>query len=196
MNQNKLRRIKNDLHRSFKKFEKLFDPFIIIGIFLLFVIPTLSVLNLKPGTYPKQRESNVLGLTDQDYVSVEKSVTLDENIVNEFQIQRAEKDLYDSSFEISPTEEGDYSTPIFKAINPSPDQKMIAVFPEFEVNNNNTKISLQLNDTKFVVKDFDGSTYIPSIYLPAQKETEILLVVEANKAVNFSQNVKMELKVE
>ena len=74
------------------KYSKFLDPFVVVGILVLFAIPALTIINLTPTYVPPLKQPDVLGARDnesveillhmevKDGISVEKLSQNDENV--------------------------------------------------------------------------------------------------------------------
>lgn len=183
------------LNRSLSQLSKFLDPFLVLGIFVLFAIPVITVMNLTPGKRPTQEQSYVLGTTDQSTVSFTANSTAANGIAIE-KFTRTTDDSYTMQVQLLPHLAGTYRNTLFTAINGKKEEKKIQVSANFESVAPNTKISIVVDDVKFVILDEDGTMYPPTLYIMPQDTMLASIEVESSEQVNFVTGFSLDLSVE
>jgi hypothetical protein len=167
-----------------KKVSKFLDPFLVLGIFTLFLIPVITVLNLTPIVV-KPKQDNVLGAKDQTEAEIIVHSQDNEN----FRVIAQSNTEQSTSLKVTayPNLEGSYTTTILTINNYTEDEKNIGILPSFENSVNDSKISVVVDDVKFVLRDFDGTTYPPSLYIQPGETVDVKLEIENEIDINHSQ---------
>lgn len=184
----------NKLQKFTDKFGIFLDPFIILGILSLFLIPTLTVLNLTPDTMPESQKQTVLGTTDTSTVFITPNVEKSDGIWMDG-VSQIDDETYTFTFSHSAHKKGQYVNLIFTAENPTEDEKKLHIISGFEGVAMGTKVSVMVNDVKFVVLGPDGKTYPPTIYIQPDEKIQAYLVIENDQDVNFDSGFSLDLHV-
>ncbi len=179
----------------FKKIGKYLDPFLVLGIFVLFTIPIITLISLTPGHSTPSQNENVLGLTDLNSVSVTANTTAADGIVVEKMTQNSESSytIYIQSY---PHNKGVYRNSILTATNGTEDEKKIHVTSNFEGVALGTKVSIVVDDVRFIVLDTDGTTYPPTLYVVPSKSMTVDLEITSPSEVNYTTGFSLDLAIE
>ncbi|MBN1618083.1 hypothetical protein JW887_01950 [Candidatus Dojkabacteria bacterium] len=180
--------------RRFKtKFGKFLDPFVVAALFLLFLIPAITVINLTPG-YMKQNNTDVLGLSDTEAVRVTFN-----NITNEYLSTTTYKTMIEGNYEINVATysrpSGRYSYNFMSIENNLDKDKYIFVTSSFSQIEPDTQISLTVDGIKYILVDRDGNTYSPGITLRQGEKFDVGVMVENDYDVSFSSNFTVHLSI-
>jgi len=184
------------LARTVSRFSRFFDPFLVFGIFVLFAVPVITLLNLTP-TYnsPQTHTENVLGTTDQNNVSVTTNPEAQAGISVEKMTQTGDNS-YTIYVQTDPHQAGAYGNRLFTATNSTHEEKTLVVTSTFENISPDTKVSLLVDSVKFIVRDTDGTTYPPAIYLKPNSSVNVFVEIENASPVNFISGFSLDVTVE
>jgi hypothetical protein len=180
--------------RIFEKFGVALDPFIVLALFVIFLVPVITVLNLTPK-YHKNTQPNVLGETDSQFVTIDANQTYAEGISVEKMTQEGDNH-YTIYVKQDAHETGTYTNFLFTATNGTKEEATIVLSPVFEGAPDSTKYSVVLDEVKYVLRDENGDTYPPSIYLEPGKSVQLGLMIESPTNVNFTTRFAVEVGVE
>ncbi|MEA3357782.1 MAG: hypothetical protein U9Q67_05105 [Patescibacteria group bacterium] len=184
------------LKRSVSKFSTIFDPFLILGIFVLFLVPVLTVLNLTPIYKPPVvEEKDILGAADPEMFIVAANTEVQDGIYTEMTSQNS-PDSFMMHVNMEPRSKGTYQNKLFNVYNPYDEQKTLNITSGFEDIPLGTKISIMVDGVKFVVLDTDGTTYPPTIYVAGGEALDTFIVVEVSEDLNFSSGFGVGVVVE
>jgi hypothetical protein len=181
----------NKLHKFKTTFGKILEPFAIGLLALLFIIPTLTVLNLTPITR-KLEELNVLGVTTKDDISIDLVEGSHDIFTNE-RLQRIDeyKTLY--SAQLNKRAADSYSKPIIEIANNSADIKKVQFYGQTETSTN-SNIYLIINNKSHKIQNDRGFTNPLEIELfPGEKQI-FFLSIESLTGVQFNESFEMEIK--
>jgi hypothetical protein len=186
----------NNTGRSIKNaLGKYLDPFLVLGIFILFAIPIVSLFNLTPGYQPARHDDNVLGLADESTVTITANTVAGDGIVVE-KFNQTSETSYSFQVRMLPHEEGIYRNTLFTATNGTDSEAQLNITSNFESIAPGTKVSIVVDEVKFVVLDTDGTTYPPSIYVMPGDTLIASIEIEDTSAVNFASGFSLDLTVE
>lgn len=176
------------------KFGKFLDPFLILGIFILFLIPVITVINLTPSQKDIQKTESVLGSTDPEHVSVVANTTSADGITVDKVTQNSEKSytLYVLNDAHPP---GTYKNALFTATNGTLDEKKINVASNFESVPAGTVVSLLVDEVRFIILNEDGTIYPPTLYLTADSTLSAEVEIQSPSAVNYASGFSITLTV-
>lgn len=179
-----------------EKFKKtigqIMEPFAIGLLALLFIIPTLTVVNLTPVT-KKLEDLNVLGATSQSSLSF----TLIEGTHDIFKAEKLAKledDTYIYNTELSKRSADNYSKPIIEIANNSTDIQKIQYYGQTKVPTN-TNLYLIINEQSYRIQDEKGLTYPQDIEIYPGEKQVVFLSIESLSGVQFNEEFNMEIKV-
>ena len=176
------------------KFGAALDPFLILGIFILFLIPVITVINLTPGEKTVRETESVLGSTDPERVSILANTAPAEGITVDKVTQNSEK-TYTMYVLHDAHEAGTYTNALFTATNGTPDEKQINITSTFESVPADTTVSLMVEGVRFIILDEDGTTYPPTLYLTPDSATNADIEIQSENDVNFSSGFSLVLTV-
>ena len=99
---------------------KYLDPFLVLGIFILFAIPVVTLLNLTPGYKPPTHNDNVLGLADESTVTITANTVASDGLAVE-KFNQTTETSYTFQVQMLPREAGTYENTLFTATNGTDD---------------------------------------------------------------------------
>jgi hypothetical protein len=172
-------------------FGKILEPFALGLLALLFIIPSITVINLEPLTKNIKQFTDVLGVTTSSEVIVDLIGGTHEVLAGE-KIYRNENGEY--IYEAVLTKRGSdfYSKPILKLENRTDDEKTIT-FLGTTINPTRSDIGLIVNDLSYKLQKASGESETVEILLRPQSEYLVYLTVESVVGVQFSENFEMKI---
>ena len=174
---------------------KYLDPFLVLGIFILFAIPVITLVNLTPGYRPQTQNDDVLGLTDQSMVTITANTVASDGIAVE-KFNQTTETSYSFQVQLLPRESGTSQNTLFTATNGTNTEAQLNVTSNFESIAPGTKVSIVVDEVKFVVLDSDGTTYPPSIYVMPGDSLIASIEVETATPINFASGFSLDLTIE
>lgn len=170
---------------------QIFEPIALGILALLFIIPTVTVMNLTPIT-KKLEELNVLGVTvesDIDFTLVEGThdIFITENLYKE-------ENKFTYTTQLSKLSADNYSKPILEVANNSADIKVIEYYGQ-TISPTRTHIFLISNDQSYLLQDDKGFTYPQEIEIYPGEKQILFLSIESLSGVEFNEDFEMEMKV-
>ena len=183
----------NQKLQNFKNtFGKVLEPFAIGLLALLFIIPTLTVINLTPITQ-KLQELNVLGANTQDGVSLTLVEGTHDIFTNE-RLQRVDAENSTYSAKLNKRTADNYSKPILEIANNSTEIKTVRFYGQ-TITPTNSNIFLIINQKSYKIQNERGFTSpLEFEIFPGEKQI-IFLSIESLTGVQFSEDFEMEIKV-
>ena len=185
----------NQPKKVIKKFGTFLDPFLIVGIFILFLIPVITVINLTPGQKIPEKTESVLGAADPTLVNLLANTNTAEGITVTKVTQNSDHS-YTLYIEKEAHQKGVYQNKLFTASNGTPDEKRIHVTSNFEGIAPGTKVSVVVDGVRFIVLNSDGTTYPPTIYLTPGSAVSADIEIDSPTDVNFVSGFSFVLTIE
>ncbi len=185
----------NTFNKFQTKFGHLLDPFVILAIFVVFLVPVITVLNLTPQNKVQTQENpQVLGATNQTKVTIEPNLKYGDGITVDKVTPNG-----DSSFVLYvnqvPHKSGKYTNELFVASNPTDSEKTVRIDGVFNGVADDTKVSVILDGVKHVILGEDGVSYPTALYLEPGQNVKISVVIENTENVNFSTKFAISLNI-
>lgn len=171
---------------------QIIEPLAIIALLALFIVPTLTVINLSPITQ-EFKKSNVLGVTNKDSQIVVEKIG---GIHNIFSTERLEKQP-DSGYlyitEIGRRKAGKiYSKPILTLENKSTKEEKFS-FYGYTDSTAESVISIKINNETYVLKDNSNTPYTIEVTLKPLEKKTMYLYVEGQKDILFLERLTIVL---
>lgn len=181
--------------RLLKRFGPWFDPFLVLGIFMSFLIPSLTLANLTPGYTDARENNNVLGTTTKDVFDLEPNLIYHQGIsVDDF--KHTTQTSYSFEVLMAAHTEGTFQNLLFTAHNTSEAEKSLNILSHFESIDQGTVISLIVNSTEFTILDKDGATFPVTLIVVPGGTSRVYVKIESSVNVNFANGFIMELTAE
>ncbi|MFH1547486.1 MAG: hypothetical protein ABIC57_03295 [bacterium] len=175
--------------------EKFADPFLILGIFALFLIPAITVFNLTPIQFSRNNDDSILGVAETELIKFTENIKSEDGIyVSEF-VQTDNKG-YKLTITHSTHSLGNYKNLIFTAENPTDKEKILKITSQHEVTDPETEVSIVTGNDNYVLLRKDGSLFPVSIYLKPEEKIEAVLNIESPSDVNFSSTLILNIYVD
>lgn len=189
--------LKRELRRYFNRYGKFVEPFMILALVMLFILPILSVKNLTPhtGKAPELNAENlnVLGVevgNGQPFEIYEVGGM--HNYIQNEKLTKLDSGSYQFSTKILLRKAGLYNKPILQVSNPTQDDVTLELsLKDFE--NSSTQIGLLVDKTNFVLHDSNGLIYSHQITIKSGQNVTLYLDVRNEVAVNFNEEITLLL---
>jgi hypothetical protein len=181
--------------QKFKKVLSLVIEPIALGVLaLLFIIPTITVMNLSPIT-KKLQELNVLGANTESSVSI-TLVGGKHDVITEENLNKLSDISYEYSTQLAGNGTSSYSKPILEIKNNTAQVQKVSFYGQ-TLNSIKSNIYLKLDDSQVSLKlqDDKGQTYLQEITIQPASKVVAFLSVESLSAVNFAEEFDMQIKV-
>lgn len=173
---------------------QIIEPFAIVALLCLFIVPTLTVINLSPITKEVQ-DKNVLGVNTFSSNTVVKLVGGTHDIIkNETLINSNERQfLYKATIQKREAEET-YSKPILKLQNNGTFPVKLSLFG-YTDSKTNSKISLKIGRNSYLLKDYDSTLHAQEIILEPTSDTNLYLYIENTNRILFPEYFELEISL-
>jgi hypothetical protein len=173
---------------------KILEPIALGLLALLFIIPSITVVNLEPITKNLKKFTDVLGVTTSTEVIVDLVGGTHEILSGE-KVYKEEDGQYIYEAVLTKRESDFYSKPILNLENRSEEEKTVT-FLGTTLNPTRTDIGLIINDQSYKLQKSNGESETVEILLKPQSEYLVYLTVESVIGVQFSEDFDMEITVE
>jgi hypothetical protein len=137
--------------------EKIADPFLILGVFLLFVVPALTVFNLTPIKL-NRKDDNVLGVTESTLVEITESTTANDG-VDVVNFNQTDDNTSKLRIQHLTHSAGEYQNLVFTAHNPTENERSLKVTSSHEITDPGTQVSLLTDDHEYILLKDDGTIF-------------------------------------
>jgi hypothetical protein len=172
---------------------KILEP-IALGIFaLIFIIPSITVINLEPITKSIKEFTNVLGVTSNEPILIDLVGGTHEIVSNE-RIYKEGDTGYKYEAILTKRESDFYSKPILKLINNSEEDHTVS-FLGSTLNPTRSDIGLIVNDQEYKLQNAQGISEAVEILLRPQSEYLVYLTVESVVGVQFSEELDISVTI-
>jgi len=185
----------NQNAQKFKNILSLIVEPIALGVLaLLFIIPTITVMNLSPIT-KKLQELNVLGTNTQSSLSV-ALIEGKHPILTEENLNKVSDTSYEYSTQIAGRNADSYSKPIIEIKNNTAVVQKISFYGQTTTQTqSNIYLRTDSDETAKRIQDDKGQTYTQEITVNPSSKVVVFLSIENLSSVNFSTEFDMQLKV-
>ena len=173
-------------------FSIIVEPFALGVLALLFIIPTITVMNLSPIT-KKLEKLNVLGVNTSSSVSV-TLVGGKHDVFSEEDLVKVSDTEYNYSARLSKRAADSYSKPILEIENKTSEVQEISFLGQ-TATSTQSNISLLVNEKPYKLEDDKGLTYPHSIFLAPTEKVVVFLSLESLTGIQFSENFDLQVKV-
>jgi hypothetical protein len=185
-------------HRKKIKFKeslsKVFEPIALGILALVFIIPTLTVINLEPITKDLKDFNNVLGVNTQNKVNVNLFGGTHEIVTSE-KVYRDRDGGYIYEAKLAKRNADFYSKPILRVVNSTNEDKELS-FLGSTLNPSKTEIGLIINNQSYTLQEKDGESQIVSVLIRPDVIYDIYLTVDSSVSVQFTEDFGMNLAIQ
>lgn len=186
------------IHSNKRKFKevvgKIFEPIALGLLALLFIIPSITVINLEPITKNLKQFTDVLGVTTSSEVLVDL-VGGTHDILSGEKVYKENDGQYIYEAVLTKRESDFYSKPILNLENRTEEEKTIT-FVGTTLNPTRTDIGLIINDQAYKLQKANGESQTVDILLKPQREYLVYLTVESIVGIQFSEDFEMKITIE
>ncbi len=179
-------------NQKFKKFlTTVLEPFVFGLLALLFILPTITVMNLEPIT-KVLKDLDVLGVSSKTEVEI-NVIGGTHQIFNREKIQQDESGTYTYTTILTRRDADRYSKPILEIKN----NKNIEVKLEIYGNTHlptYSNISMIINDQGYILQSPNGDVTTQKILLLPNQKYVIYLVVESFSNVQFNEDFDLKIR--
>jgi hypothetical protein len=175
-------------------FGKVLEPVALGLLALLFIIPSITVINLEPITKNIKQFTDVLGVTTNSEILVDL-VGGTHQVLSGEKVYRNDDGTYTYKAILTKRESDFYSKPILKIENRTEEEKTLT-FMGTTINPTRSEIGLIINDQAYRLQRSNGESETVKILLRPQNEYIIYLTVESVVGVQFSEDFEMKMTVE
>lgn len=184
--------VKREVKRIRNKLGSMLDPIAIIGMLLLLLLPTLTVMNLSPRTKGSSvNDRNVLGEQDNPNIGVVLVGGIHDYMKEELLDFPAEG-IFRYRNTIIAHEKGRYSKPILQIVNNSSDIKDVSV-SAILYQPSNTEVSLILDEKEYILVSKQGEPFTHSIKLDGKSDDIAYLKFASSNKVSFNNTVEVQI---
>ncbi|KKQ17832.1 MAG: hypothetical protein US29_C0005G0019 [candidate division WS6 bacterium GW2011_GWF1_36_8] len=182
----------NQKAQKFKNFVgHILEPFALGVLALLFIIPTITVMNLSPIT-KKLKDLNVLGVNSQSSVSVtlvggKHDVFTEENL-------NKNDNTYDYSTKLNKRAADSYSKPILEIKNNTEQVQTVSFYGQ-TLNQTQSNIRIIVDDKTYKIQDDRGQTYPQEVTVLPSSKVIVFLAIENLTGIQFSEEFDLQVKV-
>lgn len=191
----KLKTALKNIRRATKKFLVFFDPFLVIGIFILFLIPTLTVINLTPQYLSQPQKKEVLGVNQDSELRIIPNNTINDGI----KIQDYEPNtngIYQFNMSHPSHTAGKYTNKLFSCQNSSKRERPLTFSISAEELPQQTRIAIRYNDTNYILLHNDGNMYTPTLKVPATSNAHFFLTIDSENDTYFESSFSIYVSAE
>jgi hypothetical protein len=182
MDTREVKRLKN-------RFSKFGEPLGIVALALMFVLPTLAVLNLSPSTSGKEKP--VLGVEDKTGVGA-VLVGGVHDIVKEETLTFPTDLQFNYSATLIKRSADMYSKPVLQLVNYNSEGTEVTVSGSTQLPTG-SEIALIVNDLRYVIQDVNGETSVHEILLPGSSENIMFLQLDTREDVGFNDRIDLTI---
>jgi len=183
----------NQNAQKFKKVLSLVVEPLALGVLaLLFIIPTITVMNLSPIT-KKLQELNVLGANTQSTATV-TLVGGKHEVFAEENLNKISDVIYDYSTKLNKRAADSYSKPIVEIKNNTDKTQKISFYGQ-TLNQTQSNIRLIVDDQTYKIQDDKGQTFPQEITILPSSKVVVFLSIENLTGIQFSEEFDLQIKV-
>lgn len=174
-----------------KTFSLIIEPIALGLLALLFIIPTITVINLKP-IEKKIKDSNVLGLSEKAQIEI-SIVGGTHQVFSQEKLEKDEDETYKYTAIITSRDANRYSKPILEIKNSKSSEVAIEVYGYTDLPTH-SDISLIINDQIYRLQNPQGNTTTQLILLQPGEKYIVYLAIENFSNIQFSEDFTLEIK--
>jgi hypothetical protein len=173
---------------------KVLEPISLGLLALLFIIPSITVINLEPITKNLKKFTDVLGVSTSSELIVDLVGGTHEILSGE-KVYKTENGEYIYEAVLTKRESDFYSKPILKLENRTEEDKIVT-FLGTSINPTRSDIGLIINDQSYKLQKASGESKTVEVLIRPQNEYIVYLTVESIVGVQFSENFEITISVQ
>ncbi len=179
-------------NQKFKKFLTLVIEPIALGLLaLLFIIPTITVMNLEPLT-KALKEIDVLGVSEKAELDIQ-IVGGSHQIFSRERLEQDEQGVYRYTTTIENRDADRYSKPILEITNNKNDEIKLEIYGNTNIPTR-SNISLIINDQVYRIQSPNGDITAQKILLIPKEKYVVYLAIESFSNVRFNEDFQLDIK--
>jgi len=179
--------------QKFKKVLSLVVEPIALGVLaLLFIIPTVTVMNLSPIT-KKLQELNVLGANTQSTISI-TLVGGKHEVFTEENLNKDSDTTYSYSTKLNKRAADSYSKPAVEIKNNTDKAQKVSFYGQ-TLNQTQSNIRIIADEKSYKIQDDKGQTFMQEITVAPTSKVVVFLSIENLTGIQFSEEFDMQIKV-
>ncbi len=174
-----------------KFFTLILEPFAFGLLALIFIIPTITVINLEPIT-KVLKDWNVLGVSDNSKLSI-NIIGGTHQIFNREKVQQNEEGIYIYTTTLTKRESDRYSKPVLEILNDRDEEIKLEIYGNTALPTH-SNISIIINDQVYILQSSNGDVTTQNVLLLPNQKYIVYLVVESFSNVQFSENFELKIR--
>lgn len=173
---------------------QLLEPLAIVVLLALFIIPTLTVINLSPITQDN-KQMDVLGVTSDDTGLQIKAVGGIHNIFKNENLEQRPFGEYKYTNTVSKRKGKEvYSKPILEIKNETSVERSVLLYGYIN-NSRNTHLAINVGKDKYVLNDSNNQAYTREISIKPGERKVLYLETKNEEKVFFDQEFVLDISV-
>ncbi len=186
---------KRELKRARNKIVPLLEPFAILALLALFVLPALVLVNLTPISNNQTRNmNNVLGVEDQPGNTGIVMVGGTHNVITNERFEAQADGTQTYATTLKARNSGTYSKPILQIDNPSGHDVNVQ-FSSYSSMSLYSDVSLRYDSNLVSLVNAQGAVNTGKITVASDKTITVYLEVTNTLPISFDQNLQIQVKV-
>lgn len=173
---------------------KILEPIALGLLALLFIIPTITVVNLEPITKNIKDFTDVLGVTTSSEVIID-IVGGTHEVVRSERIQKINDQEYKYEATLTKRDADFYSKPILQIRNNSEVEKTLTFFGT-TINPTRSDIGLIVHDQYYRLQKSRGESQEVNILIRPGGMFDVYLTIESVIGVQFSEDFEMRVRID
>lgn len=168
------------------------EPIALGVLALLFIIPTITVVNLSPITKVLE-DLNVLGTTTESVVSIDLVGGKHEVFTSE-NLNKISATEYDYTTTLNKRAGDSYSKPILQITNATQIAQKLTFYGQTQYSTQ-SNISLIIDSKTYKLQDSNGNTSTQEILIAPSEKITVFLAIENVTGVQFSEDFDMQINI-
>jgi hypothetical protein len=185
---------KRELKRVKNKITPLLEPFAIVALLSLFILPALVLVNLTPVTSTQNNTKNVLGLDDKPGNTGVLMVGGTHSIITNEKFEAKDNGISVYATTLKARGMGTYSKPIIQIDNPS-GHEVTVEFVSYSSSSLYSDVVLKYDNNLVSLATSQGASAVGKVVVGANKTVNVYLEVANALPISFDQNLQIEVKV-
>lgn len=171
---------------------QLLEPIAIVVLLALFIIPTLTIINLSPITQ-ESKNRDVLGVSsDQTTLTINK-VGGQHNIFKNEKLERNEFGEYTYSSTVTKRDGRKvFSKPILEVKNDTGMKRSVLLYGYIN-NSRNANLSIKVGKERYVLNDSNNQSYTREITVEPGEKKVLYLEIKNEERVYFNQEFVLDI---
>lgn len=181
--------MKNQKLKNF--FISVLEPFAFGLLALIFILPTITVMNLEPIT-KAFKNLDVLGVSDKAQLSI-NIIGGTHQIFSREKLQEDENGIYTYVTTLTRRDSDRYSKPILEIVNDKNEDVKLEIYGNTHLPTY-SNISMIINDQVYKLQSSNGDVTTQKILLLPNQKYVVYLVIESFSNVQFNDDFELKIK--